>query len=332
MDQPSPTTHRRSKAIRTTDLTKQYQDGESDVVALDRMDLEVKRGEVFGFLGPNGAGKSTTINILLGLSEPTSGSARVLGYHTQGETVPLRQRIGVLPEGLGLYERLTGRRHVEFALEWKDADDDLQALIDRVGLDERTIDRPVAQYSKGMRQRLALALALVGSPEVLILDEPSSGLDPHGIRRLRAIVRAERDRGATVFFSSHLLDQVEAVCDRVGILLEGKLVDVDTVEGLRQTVGRGKELELRVEAPVDTDLLSIAGVDAVSQTDGLLRVETSEATAKARVVERLTRAGITIQDIDSTEVSLEDVFTAYTGDSALGPIRSIGHQQEVPAR
>jgi ABC-2 type transport system ATP-binding protein len=171
-------------------------------------------------------------------------------------------------------------------------------------------------------------MALVGDPDLLILDEPSSGLDPHGIREMRQLVREEAESGTTVFFSSHVLGQVEAVCDRVGILSEGELVAVDTVEGLRKTVGAGSELRLRasdvdVTGVEDTgattvggiDVTGIEGVDSARLADGILRVVCSDPSAKARVVTRLTNAGVEILDVDSEEASLEDVFTAYTTEA-----------------
>ncbi|WP_222915791.1 ABC transporter ATP-binding protein [Natrinema sp. SYSU A 869] len=301
-------------AIQTDDLTKRF----GDVVAVDGLDLHVREGKVFGFLGPNGAGKSTTIDMLLDYVRPTEGTARVLGADAREESEAIRERIGVLPEGMSLYDRLTGRRHLEFAIEWADADDDPNAILDRIGLDERDATRSVGEYSKGMQQRLALGMALVGNPDLLILDEPSSGLDPHGIRRMRELVREEAANGTTVFFSSHILGQVEAVCDRVGILSAGELVAVDTVEGLRRTVGAGSELCLRVIGDIDVTLTDIDGVDSVRLTDGILRVACSDSRAKARVVTRLTNAGVDILDVDSEEASLEDVFTAYTTDNG-GP-------------
>ena len=297
-------------AIRTDALTKRY--GE-DVLAVDRLDLRVEAGEVFGFLGPNGAGKSTTINMLLDYVRPTGGSATVLGMDAHDESEALRERIGVLPEGFGLYERLSGRRHLRFAVDWKGAADDPDALLRRVGLDESDADRPVGDYSKGMQQRLALGMALVGDPDLLILDEPSSGLDPNGVRRMRELVGDAARDGTAVFFSSHVLGQVEAVCDRVGILYGGELVAVDTVEGLRRAVGSGSELRLRVGGPVGVDVADIAGVESVAESGGVLRVACSESRAKAEVVTRLTDSGVDIVDIDSEEASLEDVFTAYTG-------------------
>ena len=295
-------------AIQTRGLTKRF----GDVVAVDDLDLRVEEGEVFGFLGPNGAGKSTTIDVLLDYVRPTEGAATVLGMDVHEDSEALRERIGVLPEGLGLYERLTGLRHLEFAVDWTDARIDPDAILDRVGLTEADAGRPVGDYSKGMAQRLALGMALVGDPDLLILDEPSSGLDPNGIREMRGLVREKADDGTTVFFSSHILGQVEAVCDRVAILYEGELIAVDTVEGLRKTVGAGSELRLRVSGDVGVDVAAIEGVDSARFADGILRVACSDSRAKARVVTNLTNADVEILDVDSEEASLEDVFTAYT--------------------
>ena len=312
-------------AIRTRGLAKRYGNGDDAVVALEGIDLEVARGEVFGFLGPNGAGKSTTIDALLDYARPTDGSATVLGMDAQADAERLRERIGVLPEGFGLYDRLSGRRHLEFAADWMDADDDLDRILERVGLDDRDADRPVGDYSKGMSRRLALGMALVGDPDLLVLDEPSAGLDPNGIRRMREIVREEAASGTTVFFSSHVLDQVEAVCDRVGILADGELVAVDTVEGLRRAVGTGSELRVRVTGDVPVDATDIAGVEDATLSDGVFRVACSDSRAKARVVTRLADAGVDVVDVDSEQASLEDVFAAYTTD---GERPSRGRREE----
>ena len=305
-------------AIRTTDLTKRYRGSllgcGREVTAIDGLDLVVEEGEVFGFLGPNGAGKSTTIDILLDLVRPTEGTAAVLGHDAQADSELIRERVGVLPEDLGLYDRLTGRRHLEFAVDWKDADDDPDELLARVGLDPEDGDRQVGDYSKGMAQRLALGMALVGDPELLILDEPSSGLDPHGIRQMRELVREEASEGKTVFFSSHILSQVEAVCDRVGILHGGDLVAVDTVDGLREAVGAGAQLKLRLADEPTVDVGNVQGVTGVTHEGGLLLVDCEDPRAKATVVTELTNAGTEILDIDSEGASLEDVFTAYTTD------------------
>jgi len=221
-------------AIEVRSLTKRY----GSLHAVRDLDLTVERGEVFGFLGPNGAGKSTTIDILLDFVRRSSGSVSVLGHDPERDPQAVRERIGVLPEAGGFYGRDTARDHLRFAVAMKRTDDDPDALLDRVGLADAA-DRPVGGFSKGMRQRLGLAIALVGAPELLVLDEPLGGLDPSGARHLRDIVRTERDRGAAVFFSSHIMDQVETVCDRVGIMHDGALVAVDTVPALRQAVADG---------------------------------------------------------------------------------------------
>jgi ABC-2 type transport system ATP-binding protein len=176
----------------------------------------------------------------------------------------------------------------------------------------------VGDYSKGMTQRLALAMALSGDPDLLVLDEPSSGLDPNGIRRLRDIVREEADDGTTVFFSSHVLGQVEAVCDRVGILDDGELVAVDTVEGLREATGAGSTLELTMAEPPAPELVDDSGVEDVTVRGNRLRVACSDSRAKARVVAALHDAGHEVVDVGSEAASLSDVFAVYTGADSNG--------------
>ena len=306
-------------AIRTEGLTKRYDGGVlgADVTAVDDLDLVVEEGEVYGFLGPNGAGKSTTIDMLLDYARPTDGTVEVLGYDAIAQSDAVSKRVGVLPEGYGLYDRLTGRRNLEFAIEWQDATDDPAVLLDRVGLDADDADRPVGDYSKGMTQRLALAMALVGDPDLLILDEPSSGLDPNGIRLLRDIVREEADSGTTVFFSSHILGQVEAVCDRVGILDDGELVAVDTVEGLREAAGARSTLELTIADGASADLVGEEGVSDVEVRGNRLRVTCTDSRAKARIVADLVDRGRDIVDVGSESASLGELFAAYTNGNAV---------------
>jgi ABC-2 type transport system ATP-binding protein len=297
-------------AIRTESLTKRF--GE-DVVAVEDLSLDVEAGEVFGFLGPNGAGKSTTINVLLDYLRPTEGSATVLGYDAQRETQQIHQRIGILPEGFDLYDRLSGRKHVEFAVESKGSDDDPAEILDRVGLGPEAADRRAGGYSSGMAQRLALAMALVGDPDLLILDEPSSGLDPNGARQMRELVRGEADRGTTVFFSSHILGQVEAVCDRVGIMNDGRLVAEDTIEGLRESVGSSSTLELTVDrVPENLDLTAVPAVSDVAVDGDVIRVAVGDSGAKSQIINRVEAAGATVTDITTAQASLEDLFAAYT--------------------
>jgi ABC-2 type transport system ATP-binding protein len=305
----------RAIAIQTTGLTKRYG---TDVLAVDDLDLTVYKGEIFGFLGPNGAGKSTTIDVIMDYVRPSAGSATVLGYDAQEETREIHERVGILPDGYGLYDRLTGRKHLEYAISLKQSEDAVDDLLDRVGLDTAAADRVVGGYSKGMMQRLALAIALVGDPELLILDEPSSGLDPNGVRLVREIARNHADRGKTVFFSSHILSQVEAVCDRVAILNRGRLVAIDSIDGLRDTLGTGSTVTLTVDAVPDSLTIGeLAGISDVAVDGRTIRVSVDEATAKVDVIDRIRDDGAVILDVTIEESSLEDLFSAYTGNAPL---------------
>ncbi|WP_254840139.1 ABC transporter ATP-binding protein [Natronomonas marina] len=296
-------------AIETKGLSKQF----GDVTAVDSVDLTVESGEIFGFLGPNGAGKSTTINVLLDFMKPTSGTASMLGLDVSEDRETLHNRIGVVPENYGLYDRLNGRRHVELAAELKDADDDPDELLDRVGLSREDANRPAGEYSTGMGQRLALAMALVGDPDLLILDEPTSGLDPNGARELRNIIRAENERGVTVFFSSHILEQVEAVADRVGIMNEGALVAVDSIDRLRRQLDTGAEVILDVNRAPERDLGDLPNVREIEVADGSVRGTCLEPAAKLRFIDRV-REITTVTDVRIEESSLEDLFASYTGE------------------
>lgn len=302
-------------AIELDGVTKRY----GDVVALSGLDLAVEEGEIYGFLGPNGAGKSTTINILLDFARPTEGSAHVLGHDAQANGKQIRERVGVLPEGFDVYDRLTGRQHIDFAIESKEANNDSDILAERVGIAD-AIDRKAGGYSKGMAQRLVLAMALVGEPDLLILDEPSTGLDPNGAREMREIIREERDRGATVFFSSHILGQVEPVCDRVGILQNGELVAVDSIEGLRETTGTGSTLRVEVDTVTEDTLESVRELPSVSEAteDGTSITVSCPNEAKTTVLDAIERNGVSVQNFTTEDASLEDLFADYTDDGPRG--------------
>ncbi|NEU58558.1 ABC transporter ATP-binding protein [Halorussus sp. MSC15.2] len=306
-------------AIETSGLTKHY----GDIVAVDDLDLVVEEGEAFGFLGPNGAGKSTTIDLLLGFLTPTRGNAEILGHDVESESKTVREQLGVLPEGASTYSNLTGIEHVDLAIEMKGGADETEELLEYVGLSPEDWDRPVGGYSKGMRQRLALGMALVGDPEMLLLDEPSSGLDPSGIRDIRNIIEDQVDAGRTVFFSSHILSEVESVCERVGIMRDGTLVTVDEVEKLRAATVGDAEIKLRVETvPNRLNLSNIDNVSDVRTKNDTIRATCSTPSAKISVINQVDEE-VEITDVVAEDTSLETVFNTYvqngrseaTGDS-----------------
>jgi len=312
-----------ASAIELTGLTKHF----GEVVALEDVDLTVEEGEIFGFLGPNGAGKSTTIDTLLDFIRPTSGSARVLGLDAQRDSLEIRRRTGVLPDAYQVYDRLTGRQHVQFAIDSKGTDDDPLALLERVGIADAA-DRRAGGYSKGMRQRLVLAMALVGAPEILILDEPSTGLDPNGAREMRQLIREESERGATVFFSSHILEQVEAICDRVAILNKGRMSPSTPSRGCATPPARRRNSRLESTVPE-------GAIEAIEVLDGVQSVNASGTTvivriedgSKTAILDVLESAGAEVLDFSTAETSLEELFAQFTTE----PQRNRTSEADAPA-
>ena len=227
--------------IRMEELTKLY----GTQTAVDRLTLSVAQGEVFGFLGPNGAGKTTTMLMLLGLTEPTSGTVRVCGFDPARDPLKVKEIIGYLPEHVGFYEDMDARQNLRYIARLNDIPDRIStARIDRL-LEEVDLageaTKKVGSYSKGMRQRLGIAEVLIKEPKVVFLDEPTIGLDPDGTNRMLDLIQAlSRERQMTIFFSSHLLDQVQQISDRIGIMIKGKLVAAGPLAELAQ---RGLGLE-----------------------------------------------------------------------------------------
>jgi len=290
-------------------VTKQF----GGVTALQDIDVTVDEGEVLGFLGPNGAGKSTTINVVLDYVKPTAGTVEVFGIDAQRDPVAVRRRVGVLPERYGVFGDMTGREHVAFAVESKGADDDPERLLELVDLAE-VAGRSASGYSKGMRQRLALAMAVSGDPGLLILDEPTTGLDPNGARFVRRTVSKLSESGTAVFFSSHILDQVEAVADRVGILRDGRLVAVDSIDGLREAVGVQSSLTLTLDTDATACIGRVRDLPGVTEAtaDGHEVAVTCENGAKAAVVDAVRADGTSVENFETGEASLEELFAHYT--------------------
>jgi len=302
-----------ASVLSATGLRKEF-DG---TVALDGVDIAVSEGEIFGLLGPNGAGKSTMLNVFLGLVSPTSGSVTVLGIDVTEDSGEIRRRTGLLPDDFGLYDSLTGREHVELAIRSLDAGDDPHAILERVGLADAAETR-AGEYSKGMRQRLALGMTLVDDPELLILDEPSSGLDPNGIEMMREIVREEADRGATVVFSSHNLAQVEMVCTRVGILRNGTFVVVDTIDSLREDVDRPPTVTVSTADVPDglpETIESISGVVGVDVAETSIEVRMEDASVRQNVLSTVQQSDVQIEEFKVPDLDLEDIFSTYTTEA-----------------
>jgi ABC-2 type transport system ATP-binding protein len=292
--------------VETSGLTKRYGNG---VLAVDSVEMSVRRGEVYGFLGPNGAGKTTTLRMLVGLIRPTSGTATVAG-HTPGDPAGLA-KIGSLVEAPGFYPYLSGRENLKVVADFAGVNHKRVAeVLDIVELTSRA-GRKFGTYSTGMKQRLGVAAALLKDPELLILDEPTSGLDPQGMAEMRKLIKDIGQGNRTVLLSSHLLPEVEQICDRVGVIRGGKLVRQSTVQELL-----GKEGVLVKAEPVDRAyelLASMFGVEAVSRQNGSIRLQTDPA-GSLEINNRLMAAGIGVSELRPVERSLEEAFFQLTGE------------------
>lgn len=274
--------------LQTTNLTKIYRKLKKTVLALDSLSLELRPGEVFGFLGPNGAGKSTTIKILTGQIRPTSGEAKVLGF-SAGE-VEGRRQMGYLPENPSFYDFLTGREYLRFVARCFGADTSkaVELVLEKVDL-TAAADRPMRTYSKGMVQRLGIAQTLVHDPELYILDEPMSGLDPMGRALVKDIIKDLKRRGKSVFFSTHITADVEVVCDRLGVIVGGRLRALDSVASILQSGIEGYT------------------VQAVSK-DGTVLEKTVDKERLQEEMEQLWAQGIRVERIEPKRQDLEAFF------------------------
>lgn len=312
--------------IRTRRLTKTY----GSLTAVDGLNLEVYPGEVFGLLGQNGAGKTTTILMLLGLTEPTSGEARVMGLDPAREPRLVKRRVGYLPDAVGFYGGLTGRQNLRYTarlngLRREGAETAIQDVLTQVGLDDRA-DDPVETYSRGMRQRLGIADALVKSPDVLILDEPTTAIDPLGVVEILDLLRSlVRERGLAILLSSHLLTQVQSVCDRIGIFAAGRLVGQGTVDELATTFGDGTvTIEVGLDLPGDAEVARaadvlgrLAGVESVAEpadARGAWHLTVRPVAAEGRVRQEVLVAavehGLHLTSLRLIVPSLDDIYRA----------------------
>lgn len=297
-------------AIHTEHLSKTYTTRQGPLQALDQLDLQVQTGQIFGYLGPNGAGKTTTIRLLLDLIRPTAGKANILGHDAQKDSVPLHRKIGFLPAELNLWKHMSGEKVVAYISRVRgnqtEQQREAQHLAERLKLNLKT---KVRSYSTGNKRKLGLVIALMHKPELVILDEPTSGLDPLMQQTFNELMREIRAEGRTVFLSSHVLAEVQAICDRVAILRDGQLKALETVTSLTRAQFQWVTLHFKTAVP-ETLLQGVAGVQALTINGD---------TAKMRLsgdFDPILRAigDHYVSAIHVEEPSLEEVFLAFYGE------------------
>ncbi len=297
--------------IQTDGLTKLYKGSRrsKNILALDKLTLSVQRGEIFGYLGPNGAGKTTTIRLLLDLIRPTSGSAKLFGMDAVADSQAIRQKIGYLPAELNLWENLTARQIIHYLGATRGGADMnyVNQLAERLQFD---LTKKVKSYSTGNKRKLGLIIALMGKPELLILDEPSSGLDPLMQQTFNQLMLEAKAEGRTIFISSHVLSEVQAICDRVAILRHGQLQAVERVDQLTHADFRWVTIRLREAAPSD----------AFANVTGASEISVDGATVQLRMrgdFDPLLRAlaPYYVQDMRVQEPTLEEIFLTYYGET-----------------
>jgi len=313
--------------IRTENLTKEY-DG---FKAVDNLNLDVKEGEIYGFLGPNGAGKTTTILMLLGILRPTRGRIYLLEKELNKNFLSLKRRIGVVSEKQYLYKEMAAGEYLDFFADLygvKDKKKKIDQLLKSVSLLE-VKNRKLRAFSRGMQQKLGFARALLHDPELLLLDEPVSGLDPTGIKQVRNLIEKENKKGRTIFISSHLLSEVEKLCREVAIINEGKLLAEDSMENLRRKLSKTVELEIELSQAKEEIMKALSSFDfiqAIKQRENLLTLRVkSDQDYRAPISETISRQGGIVLGIKVKEMSLEEAFITITQKniSLLAPLEEV---------
>ncbi len=305
-----------SAIIDTNNLTKRYH----DKLAVNELNLKVEQKEIFGFLGPNGAGKTTTILMLIGLTEPTSGSASVCGFDPTRKPLEIKRRVGYLPENPGFYEDLSAEENLLYIARLNHIpitynSQKIIEVLEQVGLaDDRR--RPVREYSRGMKQRLGFAEVLVKRPEVVILDEPTLGIDPDGVTRILDLITGlNRDQGLTVLLCSHLLHQVQRICHRIGIIVNGKMIVQGKTDELGRTILKEHQWNFFLEVSGQADKLqeelrSISGIGVVEERSGGWFLRCTK-DVRPEVLSLLSQKDLSLLQLRSEDPTLEEIYLKY---------------------
>jgi len=308
--------------IRVNDLTKFYE----TILAVDHMSFDVKEGEVFGFLGPNGAGKTTTIRMMVGLTQPSSGTAWIDGHDVMKEPVEVKRTIGLVPETSNLYGELTALENLIYQAELygvpkKERRLRSLQLLEEFGLKEHQ-EKTFQALSRGLKRRLTIAAALVHNPKILFLDEPTTGLDVMSARGLRKLILDSKKKGLTIFLTTHYIPEAESLCDRIAIIVKGKIRIIDTTENIKAKVKETEILEIKLDRVSDElkgSFLSLNGVEKVMIDENRIRFHTKKLDqATSSIIRSLEENEAKIQSINTLTPSLEDAFVRLTGlDSEL---------------
>ncbi|MFC1846164.1 ABC transporter ATP-binding protein [Chloroflexota bacterium] len=295
--------------------TKTY----GDFTAVDKLNLAISEGEIFGFLGPNGAGKTTTILMLLGLTEPTSGNATVYGYNPLREPLKVKSKVGYMPEKIGFYEDLTTKQNLDYTAKlngvaWAAIPQRIEEVLDAVGLID-TLDKKVGQFSHGMKQRLGIADVMIKDPKIIFFDEPTSGIDPKGIEEVLALIAIMAKKNITAIISSHQLHQIQRICTRVGIISKGKLVVEGSIDILGRDAMAGGKIQIEVEAEPITDKLikAIEKIKGVTKVDSLedSLIVTCDKDLRHEISKTVVNSDSLLTEMKIEQYDLEDIYMKY---------------------
>ncbi|AFC99869.1 ABC-type multidrug transport system, ATPase component [Methanocella conradii HZ254] len=299
--------------IKTESLTKVY----GGVKAVDSINVTIEKGEVCGFVGPNGAGKTTTIGMMTGLIEPTSGRCFVKGMEVTKNPLAVKQVIGYLPDGFGLYSHMTAAQNLRYfskfyGMKEAEANARIAELLGEVGL--ANVEKKVGAYSRGMKQRLGLARALLNDPEVIFLDEPTNGLDPEGVIQFRRVIKGQAAKGKTIFFSSHILDEVQHVCNTICIISKGKIMAQGTLDDVKRQMRKTPRFSIIVKVDGKMPRLDSPDIIEAAYQDGGATIRAS-SDLRDFIFDEVVRSGLRVRELRLEEESLEDVFleTVYGG-------------------